>query len=421
MTYSVRAARAARATTGASASAVVAVLMMTTLPTAHAAPQTPATVRLSVAADGTQADADAGGAVISRDGRVAAFVSRASNLVPGDQPGSQDIFVRQLRTGSLQRVALAGHVLSTPSLSRTGRLIAYTAYANDTGLRSAYVQDLRTGAVERLAAPPEDDFAAGEAFTPVLTAGGRHVAFVVRRPTGSTADEKSRVYVRDRVTGTTEWVSRPDTEPEEYGAGSPAISDDGQRVAYTFGRIIPKGPEVGHVLLLDRAAGTEQIVDVAYDGTTPLRVLSRPSISGDGRRVLFEKFNSGPVTSDDGLSNMFVRDVEAGTTIAIPGNPDRPGTRGGQLSADGRHVAYEMGADDPASELGWAWPVVVLDLRTGESRRVSSGTDGGPAFGSIERGAVSGDGRVVVFSSIDTDLVAEDTNEVSDVFANRVR
>ena len=70
---------------------------------------------------------------------------------------------------------------------------------------------------------------------------------------------------------------------------------------------------------------------------------------------------------------MFVRDVETGTTIMVPGNPDRPGTRGGMLSADGRHVAYELGADDPAAESGWAWPAVVLDLRTGESWRASSG------------------------------------------------
>ncbi|MFJ2828381.1 TolB family protein [Streptomyces sp. NPDC087263] len=418
MTYS---ARVVRVTTGASASALVAALMMTTLPTAHAAPTAPTTVRLSVAADGTQADAYADGAVISRDGRVAAFVSSASNLAPGDSPGSMDIFVRQLRTGSLQRVALTGHQLGTPSLSRTGGLIAYTAYDNSTGMRSAYVQDLRNGAVERLAAPPEDDFAAGAVSTPVLTANGRHVAFVVYRPAGSTADEGSRVYVRDRVTGTTERVSRPDTEPEVYYAAGPAISDDGQRVAYTFTTPIPKGPHIGHVFLQDRAADTEQIIDVAYDGTTPLRVLSSPSISGDGRRVLFEKFNAGPVTPDDRSSNMFVRDVESGTTIAIPGNPARPGTRGGQLSADGRHVAYELDADDPAAESGWAWPVAVLDLTTGKSRRVSSGTDGGPANGSLTRGAVSGNGRTVVFSSIDTDLVPEDTNALSDVFALRLR
>ncbi|MER5211823.1 hypothetical protein ABT063_14895 [Streptomyces sp. NPDC002838] len=175
------------------------------------------------------------------------------------------------------------------------------------------------------------------------------------------------------------------------------------------------------MFLQDRAAGTEQVVDVAHDGTTPLRVLGPPSISGDGRRVLFSKFNSGAVTPDDRSSSTFVRDVETGSTIAVPGNPDRPGTSGGTLSADGRHVAYELGADDPAAELGWAWPAVVLDLKTGESRRVSSGTDGGPANGSLGRGAISGDGRLVVFNSNDTDLVPEDTNAVSDVFVHRVR
>ncbi|MFI9169357.1 TolB family protein [Streptomyces lincolnensis] len=413
MSYSVRAA--------AGATVLLAALITTVSPTAQAAPAPPGTERLSAAADGAQADATTVTATVSRNGRVAAFVSDASNLVPGDTPGSRDIFVRQLRTGELQRVALPGAQLGSPTLSRTGRFLAYTASSGDAAVSGAYVRDLRTGAVESLAVPAGDDFAGGRVASPVLAADGRHVAFVVSRPAGSTAAEGSRVYVHDRATGTTEWVSRPDTEPETYYAQSPAISDDGQRIAYAFTHQIPKGPHIGHVYLLDRGSGTEQLVDVAHDGTTPLRVLGVPSLSGDGRRVLFEKFSEGAVTPDDRASSTFVRDTVTATTVAIPGNPDRPGTRAGVLSADGHHVAYERGADDPASSLGWAWPAVVLDLRTGESRQVSSGADGGPANASVGRGALSGDGGVVVFTSHDTDLVPEDTNGVSDAFVHRAR
>ena len=408
-----------RAATGATV--LVTALVMAVSPTAGATPEAPVTERLGVAADGTQADAASVTATVSRNGRVAAFVSDASNLVPGDAPGSRDIFVRQLRTGELRRVAVPGAQLGSPTLSRTGRFLAYTAYSGDAAVTGVYVQDLRTGTVERLTVPAGDDFAGGRVASPALAADGRHVAFVVSRPSGSTAAEGSRVYVHDRTTGTTEWVSRPDTEPEVYYAQWPAISDDGQRIAYIATRQIPKGPHIGHVYLLDRATGTEQMVDVAHDGTAPPRVLGAPSLSGDGRRVLFETYSEGAVTPDDRSGNTFVRDTETGTTVAVPGNPDRPGTRAGVLSADGHHVAYERGADDPASSLGWAWPAVVLDLRTGESRQVSSGTDGGPANASVGRGALSGDGKVVVFTSDDTDLVPEDTNGVGDAFAHRVR
>jgi Tol biopolymer transport system component len=54
------------------------------------------TVRVSVASDGTQADAASGFPAISAEGRRVAFVSEATNLVPGDTNGADDVFVREL-------------------------------------------------------------------------------------------------------------------------------------------------------------------------------------------------------------------------------------------------------------------------------------------------------------------------------------
>src|SRR5688572_18182080 len=50
--------------------------------------------RVSVASNGSLADADSDGASISADGRYVAFSSAASNLVPNDTNNSRDIFVR---------------------------------------------------------------------------------------------------------------------------------------------------------------------------------------------------------------------------------------------------------------------------------------------------------------------------------------
>jgi TolB protein len=57
------------------------------------------TVRLSVGADGGEADEESGtfGVAMSADGSCAAFDSYASNLVPDDGDGMVDVFVRQLR------------------------------------------------------------------------------------------------------------------------------------------------------------------------------------------------------------------------------------------------------------------------------------------------------------------------------------
>lgn len=57
---------------------------------------TPSTIRISIALDATQAlgpNAGSYGAVLSADGRFAAFLSGASNLGPGDTNGQTDVFL----------------------------------------------------------------------------------------------------------------------------------------------------------------------------------------------------------------------------------------------------------------------------------------------------------------------------------------
>ena len=66
------------------------------------------TERVSVGQDGAQGnDFSNFGAAISADGRFVAFCSDASNLVPGDTNGWPDIFVRDRKTGKTQRVSIS--------------------------------------------------------------------------------------------------------------------------------------------------------------------------------------------------------------------------------------------------------------------------------------------------------------------------
>lgn len=69
--------------------------------------KTQTTVRVSTAADGTQAAGVSSAASLSGDGRRVAFVSTATNLVPGDTNGLADVFVKDLRTGAVDRVSVA--------------------------------------------------------------------------------------------------------------------------------------------------------------------------------------------------------------------------------------------------------------------------------------------------------------------------
>jgi hypothetical protein len=64
------------------------------------------TERVSVSSTGAEADFISEVSAVSADGRVAAFASLASNLVPEDTNGVADIFVRDRVTGTTERVSV---------------------------------------------------------------------------------------------------------------------------------------------------------------------------------------------------------------------------------------------------------------------------------------------------------------------------
>src|SRR5216117_509323 len=98
---------------------------------------------------------------------------------------------------------------------------------------------------------------------------------------------------------------------------------------------------------------------------------------------------------------------------------------GSALSADGRFVAFDSAATDlVAGDTNGVSDVFVHDRQTGTTERVSVASDG--AQGNGRSGlvtfafppALSADGRFVAFVSFATNLVAGDTNGATDVFVH---
>ncbi|AGL17458.1 hypothetical protein [Actinoplanes sp. N902-109] len=61
---------------------------------------------VSLATDGSQANGDSWGEHVADGGRCVTFTSAATNLVPGDTNGKDDIFVRDLAAGTTTRVSV---------------------------------------------------------------------------------------------------------------------------------------------------------------------------------------------------------------------------------------------------------------------------------------------------------------------------
>jgi Tol biopolymer transport system component len=97
------------------------------------------TARVSVSSSGAQANGKCGyvGMALSRDGSTVAFDSFATNLASGDSTNDLDVFVRDLAAGTTECVSVrsdGGQVTADctdPTLSADGRLVAFVGRASD--------------------------------------------------------------------------------------------------------------------------------------------------------------------------------------------------------------------------------------------------------------------------------------------------
>lgn len=160
-----------------------------TLPSAPKPGVSVAITRVSVASDGTEANAHSRSPAVSADGRYVVFQSEASNLVANDTNEASDIFVHDRESGEIERVSLASDGMEangashTPSISADGRYVAFESQAtnlvseNTNGRNNIFVHDRQTGETNLvsvgLAGMPDQ----GGSYTPAISADGRYVAF----------------------------------------------------------------------------------------------------------------------------------------------------------------------------------------------------------------------------------------------------
>ncbi|ATL30719.1 PD40 domain-containing protein [Streptomyces formicae] len=406
----------------------VAAATVTALPAAVAAPAgapAPRTEGVSVTAAGAAGNDRSSQESISRNGRYAAFVSGASDLVAGDTNGHDDVFVRDLRGGRTERIAVDGRELSSPSLSADGRYVAFVASTVEgwPTVRDVRLYDRRTKKTERLDVELPDGYPGDSAGTVSLSANGRYAVFSTDGP----RFDGTAVFLRDRRAGTTERISHPYTGGDgERDAHSPTVSDDGRHVVYATSFVNgPRGDDWSDLWLRDRATGKLTQVDRSYDGTKTEKESLDASISGDGRTVVFESRDTHLVPDDnDAAWNVFVHDVASGTNRRVHGTQGGPGeayTRSPAISADGRYLTYMSELTEPGSEYGKEWPTYLRDLKKGTTTLVTPDTEGGAATANVLPGGISGDARRIAFDSSDASLLPGDTNDGGDVFVRHVR
>lgn len=392
----------------------------------------------------------------SHDGRLLAYATLATNIVP---TGSGGAVLRVDRSdGSVLRLSPDGTdalVSDRVALGADGKVAAFlladapTVESADTNRTAdVYVRDLRTGTLRWVSRAPAGGIGIPETpdgcLHPALSADGRFVAFASSFDNLAEGDTNRAfdVFVHDLERGVTELVSRAEDGRSAGGSSiRPALNADGRFIAFqsNAGDILsapdplfclpgPGGPgfciPTDDIFLRDRLTGVVELVSVALDGNPGNAPSFEPAIDASGRFVAFASIASNLVPGDtNAATDVFVRDRFTGTTHLVSrgsGAAANGASTAPSISADGRWVAFQSTASNLVpGDVNNLTDVFLHDRFTGITRRISTCGCGTDASAPSDAATLSGDGRTVGLRSVAGDLLRDlaDTNASVDLFA----
>ena len=378
---------------------------------------------------------------LDESGNFLVFTSEASNLIQGDTNATADVFVRNLQTNTLQRISFGNYGTEANGksegfgISADGRYVIFASnasnlIANDTNnVRDIFVRDRQTNTTQRVSLTNEGLESNGASDLAAISADGRYVVFssiasnLVQGDTNDMVD----VFVHDLQTGVTERISVANdgtqSNDDSLSPGT-AISADGRYVVfYSYAsNLVPNDTnDSADIFVRDRQTGITKRVSTANDGTEANDLSLSPSISADGRYIVFSSLASNLVAGDSNeTGDIFVYDQQTGTIERVSltsdeteadSNSSRPA-----ISADGRYVVFQSRATNLGIENPDFYSNIYLrDRQTGETKLISEASETS-ADGDSSNPTISGDGSVIAFDSGATKLVEGDTNDAWDVF-----
>jgi hypothetical protein len=398
------------------------------------------TSRASVSSTGQVASANSHAPVIALDGRYVAFSSDAPNLVFGDTNTVQDVFVHDRQTGTTMRMSVStsgtqgnGHS-RLPSISRTGQYVAFISQASNlvpgdtNGQPDVFVRDLFAASTFRVSIGTGGTQGNGACSRASMAADGRWVAFdstssnLVLGDTNGVSD----VFVHDLWTGTTLRMSVDSNGVQGNGASiEPSISRDGGFVAFTTvaWNLAPGDTNgVADIVLRDVAAGTTVGVSADPNWVIGNGASSSSAISANGRYVVFQSSASNLILGDtNGASDIFFFDRFVlglkRISVSSSGTQGNNHSQGPSISDFGRYVTFSSFASNlVGGDTNGMTDVFLRDLLAATTERVSVSTTGTQGNNNSVGGSVTTSGGVVVFSSSANNLVAKDPNASLDVF-----
>lgn len=396
---------------------------------------------------------------VSTNARYVAFFSDADNLVAGDTNGFRDVFVRDLLLGTNILVSvdtngiLPGTGLSTGgAISANGRYVAFTSSASNlvtladaNNAQDVFIRDLQLNTTTLVSVNTSGNGSGTAAsYSPILSYDGRYVLFrsvAANLATGANNGYEN-LYFRDTQAGTTKLLT---TNNGTYSYVA-SMTSDGHNIAYGGSGVklyiwnsqsgnftytnsatifaISISPSGTRLAYITNSSGTQiHVADLASNsnltlGSSPTHSHPGLQFSGDSRYLTYAALDSNQT------NQVWLYDYQTQSNLLVSkafssssggnGNSDSPA-----ISVDGRFIAYRSFASNIVPNDNNGVPDVFLyDQTTGDTTLISVSLYGNASAAARSLTPVfSGDSQTLVFQSWAADLVPQDGNQGSDVFA----
>ncbi|WP_417732209.1 Ig-like domain-containing protein [Rosistilla oblonga] len=367
--------------------------------------------------------------MLSGNGRFITFVSAANNLVENDNNDISDIFVLDTKTTKLERVSISDDGVegngasSNPTISDDGRFVAFLSTATNlvpgdtNGMKDVFVYDRTARKLKRASVSSTGLQADKSSIEASISGNGEFIVFSSSADNLVNTDTTSwDIYVHDRTRETTEGFRSTNTGGIIFGLSErPSISNDGRYVTFTSDASdLPARRDwysySEQVYQWDRELKLVQLITIV-DGNPANDDSYDTSVSADGSVIAFDSPASNLVSGDSNFNtDIFVYDrnnsdikrVSTGTGSDISKTA---------LSADGRFLVFTQKELETST-----YAPYVVDVQTGESQRILDVGDSNERLFLTSAPSISADGRMIAFSSSSDELFSGDNNRNEDVF-----
>lgn len=319
------------------------------------------------------------------------------------------------------------------SVSEDGRYVVFASDASNidardkNGLTDIYYFDTHTRETIRISADINgNQLLPGKSTSPGISNDGRYVVYQsLARITGDDSNVFYDIYLYDTQNKTNRLVSRSvGGGSSNHASYNPTISANGVYISFmSYASNLIDGDTNGQGDIFVYNIQTEAVERInGFNSNEPNNVSVESVLSSDGRFVLYGSMASNLIENDtNNTKDVFLYDRQTGINklVSVKDNGQQLNmiSTAAGISDDGRYASfYTNAANIVASDTNTLSDVFLHDISTGDIIHVSRNINGGPGQRESYGGRLSADGRFVVFNSHANNLVANDNNNAADVF-----